>query len=326
MDKPVGLTSFGVISRLRKLTGIKKIGHSGTLDPFATGLLPILIGRYTRLAQYLESGTKTYRLTLVLGEARDSLDCTGKVSDSLNPKDHERLEREIIDGSLEARLCDLLKEEFTGKIEQIPPMYSAVKQEGKRLYHYARQGISLDRPARPVEIYQADLSSPYRDEVGAWAIDGLLTCSKGTYVRTWVDDLARRAGYLAYTKALRRLASGRLTLSEAEKEAKLVDLDKLFAIYHDHEGDQAYMRRYLADRYLYPIDQALGDFASYALDQLEAGRVVKGQKLYLRPAKLQGQAGQITKLFYKDQLLAMADTDPTGQEPVTYRQVFSPEG
>ncbi len=325
VDKPVGLTSFGVISRLRKLTGIKKIGHSGTLDPFATGLLPILIGRFTRLAQYLESGTKTYRLSLVLGEARDSLDRTGEVTECLSPEDRERLEGEIKDGSLEARFCDLLKQEFTGKIEQIPPMYSAVKQDGQRLYHYARKGITVDRQARPVEIYQAELSAPYKDEAGAWAMDGLLTCSKGTYVRTWVDDLARRAGYLAYTKQLRRLASGHLSLSETEQAGKLVDLDTLFTIYHDHGGDQAYMRQYLAQTCLYPIDRALGDFASYDLNQVEADRVLKGQKLYLKRTKLQGQTGQITKLLYNNHLLAMADTDPNGQEPVSYRQVLGLE-
>lgn len=199
VDKPAGLTSFGVIRRLRRALGEKKIGHAGTLDPMATGLLIALVGREaTRLQDRFMALPKTYTGTLRLGETTASFDAE-------TPVEERHDASHITDEDLErARAA------FVGQVEQLPPMYSAVKVGGQRLYRAARRGEEVERQPRPVTIYRFELT----DRRGA-DVDFLVECSKGTYVRTLAHDLGQVLGVGAHLVALRRTAIGPFRVEEA---------------------------------------------------------------------------------------------------------------
>src|SRR5690606_16559384 len=188
-DKPSGLTSNQALQRARRLFKAAKAGHTGSLDPLATGMLPICFGAATKLAGYLLDARKTYFVTAKLGVATDTGDADGEViatSDAPAPSEAD----------VRAAVAS-----FVGEIEQTPPMYSALKQDGKRLYELAREGIVVEREPRRVRIDEMTLES--------WAWPELsfrVTCSKGTYVRTLVTDLAEKLGTLGHVTALRRLA------------------------------------------------------------------------------------------------------------------------
>lgn len=189
LDKPGGFTSFDAVAVLRGLTHQKKIGHTGTLDPMATGVLPVLLGRAAKAASLLPDTDKEYRARFRLGERRDTGDVTGQVvAESAAPVSREALEQVL--------------PRFTGEISQVPPMYSAVSVGGKRLYELARKGLEVERPARKVHISRLVLES-YDPQ----SREGVLTvaCSKGTYIRTLIEDLSEAAGSLGTMTALRRV-------------------------------------------------------------------------------------------------------------------------
>ena len=200
VDKPSGWTSHDVVAKVRNLYGIKKVGHAGTLDPMATGLVVLGLGRATRLLRFVQAAPKEYLATAVFGVATDSLDADGAIL--------ERTEMEVSQSDLEQVMG-----RFVGKIAQIPPMVSARKIGGKRLYELAREGIEVEREAREVQIYQLDLldlsPSPYPE------VTFRTICSTGTYVRTLADDIARAAGGRAHLSALRRLRNGSLHVDDA---------------------------------------------------------------------------------------------------------------
>jgi tRNA pseudouridine55 synthase len=199
VDKPKGLTSFDVIRRLRKRFGIKKIGHAGTLDPMATGLLVVLIGREaTRLQDQFMALPKVYTGTLRLGETTPSQDAESEVSERRDP------------GGVTHEALDRARAALEGEILQTPPMYSAVKVGGERLYAKARRGEEIEREARPVSIYSFALT----DWRGA-DVDFKVECSKGTYVRTLAADLGEAVGVGAHLVALRREAIGPFGVGEA---------------------------------------------------------------------------------------------------------------
>ncbi len=198
IDKPAGLTSFQVVRRVRRLLGVKKIGHLGTLDPFATGLLPLCIGEATKLVPFLMPETKTYRAWVKLGEETDTQDATGQVvarSEAFPEPDQV----------YEAAAA------FVGEIEQVPPMYSAVHHQGKRLYELARQGKVVEgRQARRVTIYRLEV-----EEMAGREVTMTVACSSGTYIRTLAADLGAALGCGAHLGALRRLAVGPFRVEEA---------------------------------------------------------------------------------------------------------------
>jgi tRNA pseudouridine55 synthase len=198
VDKPRGLTSHDVVVRVRRLTGLKRVGHAGTLDPQATGVLLIGLGRGTKLTQFLHAYPKSYRATLTLGVRTDSHDATGAVVDVRPVR------------GLDAEEVASVLAGCQGVIEQIPPMYSALKRQGQRLYSLARQGIEVERQPRRVQILRLsllDLSAEHmRIEV---------ECSSGTYIRVLADDIGARLGCGAHLAALVRLAIGPYTLAEA---------------------------------------------------------------------------------------------------------------
>ncbi|MBI5484914.1 MAG: tRNA pseudouridine(55) synthase TruB [Deltaproteobacteria bacterium] len=205
IDKPAGITSHDVVSRVRRILGTKKVGHTGTLDPFATGVLPIAVNDGTKCIPFLDEGSKTYEALLRLGVTTDTLDMTGAV---LTESDTSCISRE--------QLLSVLSE-FTGSISQIPPMYSAIKQNGQPLYKLARQGVEVERKARDVEINSLELLS---FDLSFAAIR--VTCSRGTYVRSLADDIGRRLGCGAALQELRRSASGPFRIEDA---VTLVELE-----------------------------------------------------------------------------------------------------
>jgi tRNA pseudouridine55 synthase len=218
LDKPVGLTSNAVLQQVKRLFSASKAGHTGSLDPLATGMLPLCFGQATKVSAYLLDADKTYRVTAQFGSQTDTGDADGTI---VAESEVRSVERPALERALE---------KLTGAIEQVPPMYSALKKDGKRLYELARQGIEVDRPARPVTIRSLDI-----EHFDPQAPVLRVTCSKGTYVRTLVEDLAALLGTLGHVTALRRLsvepfvAARLVTVAEVEAAAEVGNaaLDKL---------------------------------------------------------------------------------------------------
>ncbi len=210
IDKPEGLTSFGTLIRVKKIIKQKKCGHCGTLDPMATGVLTVLLGGATRFAELMPDTDKEYRAAIKLGTVTDTLDITGRV-----------LEKNEVNVSREDFEAAAVK--FTGKIKQVPPMYSAVSVDGKRLYELARKGETVERRERDAEIYGLDVVD-CDEKAGEYTVD--VACSSGTYIRTLADDIGRELGCGAVLTALRRTAANgykaddAITLEELEKAAE----------------------------------------------------------------------------------------------------------
>jgi tRNA pseudouridine55 synthase len=241
VDKPSGISSNQVVTRVRRATGVKKVGHAGTLDPSATGVLVLAIGKVTRLIRYIQELPKEYLATAQFGVATDTLDADGAV-----------LSREPMD--LEQGEVERAAARFVGTVHQVPPMVSAVKHEGRRLYELAREGEIVEREARPVTIHELEILSvgpgPYPE------VELRVVCGKGTYVRTLADDLARVLGGAAHLTHLRRTRIGSLTASEA---MPLENLDR----WEDH---------------LLSPGQALGDMPVLEVDEVTAAGVGHGMR------------------------------------------------
>ena len=196
VNKPIGITSFDVVSKIRRLYQIKKVGHAGTLDPDASGVLPLCIGKATKVIEYLMDKDKAYRVELVLGMATDTQDASGNII----------LEEPVLASNDEIKAAI---KSFLGKQEQIPPMYSAVRINGKRLYELARKGIEVERNPRPVTFYKIDISSIERKSDKA-VVTFDVECSKGTYIRTLCHDIGELLGCGGLMNALERTRSGPL--------------------------------------------------------------------------------------------------------------------
>jgi len=199
VDKPKGITSFGVVAKVRGMSGIRKVGHAGTLDPDATGVLPVFLGGATRFIDFLPEHDKRYTATLALGITTDTQDATGTVLRT----------RPVGAGKSEVERA---LAGFVGRLRQIPPMYSAVKQGGKRLYQLARAGVEIERPAREVDIHEITLLA-WDEPAGRYTID--VHCSKGTYIRTLCHDLGEMLGCGGVMEELRRTCACGYLLEEA---------------------------------------------------------------------------------------------------------------
>lgn len=224
IDKPEGLTSHDVVARVRRTLGTKRVGHTGTLDPFATGVMVILVGKATRLAQFLDKDKKEYVANVQFGFETDTGDVTGT-------RKAEGGRQEEIAEKLKFVTWDDVLAKFRGEVMQIPPMYSAKKMEGKKLYELARQGIDVEREPIKVVIHELELlpqknSAPYKGGVSAASADGVVlsqevnsairirvVCSAGTYIRTLAEDIGREIGVGAHLTNLRRTAAGQFDLS-----------------------------------------------------------------------------------------------------------------
>ncbi|MBR0446864.1 MAG: tRNA pseudouridine(55) synthase TruB [Clostridia bacterium] len=249
IDKPEGMTSFLCVAVVRRLLGVKKVGHAGTLDPNATGVLPLLIGRATKTLDRLPVHDKSYTATLRFGAVSDTLDVWGTVTETDKPIPTL--------AEIEATLP-----QFRGDILQVPPMTSALKKDGVRLYDLARQGIEIERQARPITIYALDLLD-YNEK------EGLLTlhcaCSKGTYIRALCDDLGRVLGCGAVMTALRRTEAAGYPLSAC------ITLDEAKTLAEQGK---------LADRIL-PIETALAAYPAITVSAPQANRFRNGGALDL---------------------------------------------
>lgn len=198
IDKPAGITSHDVVSRVRRILGTKKVGHTGTLDPFATGVLPVAVNDGTKAIPFLDEGFKCYEALMRLGVVTDTLDMTGKV---LSEKDCSAVDRGLL---------EMAMTRFTGVISQVPPMFSAIKRDGQPLYKLARQGQDVERAARRIEIRSLELRSfapPF--------VELRVCCSRGTYIRSLADDIGADLGCGAALQELRRTASGPFEISAA---------------------------------------------------------------------------------------------------------------
>lgn len=246
LDKPVGLSSNDALIKAKRLLNAKKAGHTGTLDPFATGLLPLCFGEATKFSQDLLEADKTYETVVHLGIRTSTGDTEGE---TLEQRDVAATREQI-----EAVLA-----QFRGAIEQVPPMHSALKRDGKPLYEYARQGITLERAARQVTIHALELlayEAPF--------LTLRVTCSKGTYIRVLGEDIGAALGCGAHLKALRRTQVGSLTLDGC------VTLEQLAAI------EEARRVALLA-----PVDALLSTFPAVELPEVLAQRFLHGQRLAL---------------------------------------------
>lgn len=244
LDKPLGWSSNDALQKAKWLLRAEKAGHTGTLDPLATGLLPLCFGAATKFSQISLDADKTYRATLRLGQTTTTGDAEGEVV-----MDRQGSVAAVTPEALEAARVALL-----GEIDQVPPMYSALKHEGKALYEYARAGVEIEREARRVTIHRLDILS-WQAEV----LEIEVVCSKGTYVRTLAQDLGEKLGCGAHLTALRRVGSGPLHIDQA------VSLDALIE-----------MSEAQRDALLMPPDTLLADWQAVVLDESEAGRFLSG--------------------------------------------------
>ena len=208
VDKPRGMTSHDVVARVRQILHEKKVGHAGTLDPMATGLLVLAVGPSTRLLRFAQSETKRYTGAVKFGVATDSLDAD---AEGLAERPVPELTIELVDEAAAAML---------GRQEQVPPMVSAIKIDGQRLHELARRGIEVERPAREITVAAFSLRSS--DDPSVWRFD--VECSVGTYVRVLLSDLARRLGTVGHLVELRRTQSGSHTVSDALTLERLVEM------------------------------------------------------------------------------------------------------
>jgi len=245
LDKPKGMTSHDVVRQVRRVTRVRKVGHAGTLDPMATGVLLICVGKATRLAEYLMRGEKGYRATVRLGIETDTYDADGRVLSS-NPVGISREE-------VEAALI-----EFSGPIDQVPPMDSALKHKGRPLYAIARRGITVEREPRQVRISHVSMTDWSPPEFSFE-----VACSAGTYVRSLAHDLGQRVGCGAHLTRLVRYRSGRFELAEA------VPLRELTA-----DNWRGFLR---------PMDAAVSDLPVLMLDGEAARRLIQGQSIPWQP-------------------------------------------
>lgn len=218
IDKPAGITSHDVVSRVRRILHTKRVGHTGTLDPFATGVMVVLVGRATRLAQFLDKDEKEYEAAVRFGFETDTGDRTGE------RKGEEEEKRTVV---LEPEMIEAVLPLFRGPIEQTPPMYSAKKVGGKKLYDLARQGVTVERKAANVTVSKLEIISPLRpsgDDSGTWDLGLAVRCSAGTYIRTLAEDIGRKLGVGAHLRELRRTAAGKFTISQAITIEELADM------------------------------------------------------------------------------------------------------
>ncbi len=216
IDKPEGWTSHDVVARIRRLTGLRRVGHAGTLDPMATGVLPVALGQATKLLEYLSEADKSYRATVRLGLTTDTDDATGA---PVRERPWQHLTEEAVRRALA---------EFVGTVQQVPPVYSAIKRGGVPLHRLARRGRPVEAPPRTVTIYRIEVCSVALPDV---TIE--ITCSKGTYIRSLARDLGERLGSGGHLRALRRLRTGPFDLHTAhtlDEVARAADTGTLPAL------------------------------------------------------------------------------------------------
>ena len=264
LDKPTGISSNDALQRVKKIYFAAKAGHTGALDPLATGMLPLCFGEATKFSQFLLDSDKRYLVTAKLGERTDTSDSDGEIVETrpVNVSDAQLL---------------IALDTFRGDTEQVPSMFSALKHEGKPLYWYARQGIFIDRPARPISVFELKLLSFENDEVNLE-----IHVSKGTYIRTIVDDLGELLGCGAHVTMLRRIG---VSSYPAER---MITFEQLEAIVVKAQED-GIVDKDVLDPLLLPLDSAVSHFPEANMSEATADFVLHGQPVLVPNTPTSGQ-------------------------------------
>lgn len=252
LNKPKGMTSHDCVMKIRKLLNVKKIGHTGTLDPDVDGVLPICIGRATKVVEYMMEYPKTYEAVITLGIATTTEDATGQV-----------IAKKDITSPITPEQIQTVLTEMEGKIKQVPPMYSAVKVNGKRLYEYAFEGKTIARPQREVTIYKIELLTDKGIDNHQRSFPIRVTCSKGTYIRTLAVDIGKKLGYPAHMEKLTRTKSGPFTLEETCTFREI---------------EQAVLNEQI-QTHLHSIDKAVAHFEKKVVSDIVAAKIENGTVL-----------------------------------------------
>jgi tRNA pseudouridine 55 synthase len=281
LDKPAGISSNSALQKAKRLYQAAKAGHTGNLDPFATGLLPVCLGEATKFSQFLLDADKTYQGWVRLGQTTTTGDPEGEV-----------LSRSPVDVGL-AQVEQVLSR-FVGRISQVPPMYSALKRDGKPLYEYARQGVEVEREAREVTIYDLRLDRFAGEEVVI-----TVRCSKGTYIRTLAEDIGKALGCGAYLEALRRTAIGGFAIGDAKT------LEQLDGVSLEER-----------DAWLLPADSLLQGFPQVELDADSAFYLGRGQEVWLPRTAVDG----VVRL-YDDKRRFLGIGEVTGEGKIAPRRL-----
>ncbi|MDU0419513.1 tRNA pseudouridine(55) synthase TruB [Staphylococcus simulans] len=295
--KERGLTSHDVVFKLRKILHTKKVGHTGTLDPEVNGVLPICVGGATKVSDYIMEMGKAYQATVTVGVSTTTEDQTGEV-----------LETKVVSKDLTADKIDEAILSFVGEIEQIPPMYSSVKVNGRKLYEYARNNETVERPKRKVRIYEIERNSEIRYKDDTCSFDIFIRCRKGTYIRTLATDIGRALGYPAHMSQLTRVESGGFSIDES------LTLDQI---------DELYKQEALQEK-LFPIEYGLKGLPHIQIDDPNIKkRILNGQKFYKN--EFSEAIDEVTVMEDKETEKALALYIPHAEKPneIKPKKVFN---
>lgn len=283
--KERGMTSHDCVFKLRKILHTKKIGHGGTLDPDVDGVLPICIGKATKVIEYLTDSGKTYKGEITIGYSTTTEDKSGEIVE----------QRAVIEALTEDQVDEAMAA-FVGEITQIPPMYSAVKVNGRRLYEYARNNETVERPVRKAQIYRFERTSEiiWSKEAGtvSWRFE--VECGKGTYVRTLAVDTGSKLGYPAHMSDLTRTASAGMDESQAITLAEVA----------------SYMENGTIDEYLLPIETGVAKFKQVDIDETVWQKVKNGMRLDYQVFGLSEMPSEEIALFYQGKVVSIYQPNP----------------
>lgn len=298
--KEKGMTSHDCVFKVRKILKMKKVGHGGTLDPQVDGVLPICVGRGTKILDYLQEHAKTYVGEITLGFSTMTEDAEGEV-----------VAEKRVTQPLDVHAIDEQMTSFVGEIEQIPPMYSAVKVNGKRLYEYARAGLQVERPVRKAMIYSFKrLTEPVFDsEQGTLSWQFEVTCSKGTYVRTLAVDLGEKLGYPAHMSSLTRMASGGL------KAGQCVTLEQMASEMEKLDAGEV-------PSFLQPLESCFADFTRVDLTKEQYQRVKNGMDMPLSMIAKEVSVQDTVACFYQNQLAALYQVHPEKKNTLKVKKML----
>lgn len=289
--KPKGFTSHDCVMKVRKLLRIKKVGHTGTLDPEVEGVLPICIGEATKIIPFLLHLKKVYIADVNMGKSTTTEDAEGEVVD----------EQKVVLPPTDAEIEEVLRS-FLGEIIQVPPMYSAVKVNGKKLYEYARENKEVERPKRTITIHQIERLRLNKGENNPFRIK--VTCSKGTYIRTLCVDIGNKLGYPAHMSYLQRVESDSFSIEETVTFSQLEEAIKLQNV----------------QQLLYPLNRGLEQLDFLQVDEEMKQKVLQGQKFQTPTKTFQTDP---FKMMHDDELLAIYEHHPDNEYEIKPVRVFN---
>ncbi|KIY20763.1 tRNA pseudouridine(55) synthase TruB [Mesobacillus subterraneus] len=282
--KPAGMTSHDCVFKLRKLLKTKKVGHTGTLDPNVTGVLPICVGKATKIAEYITDAGKAYEGEVTLGFTTTTEDASG-----------EKVEEKTVDRLIARQEIEKILQSLVGEIQQTPPMYSAVKVNGKKLYEYARKGIEVERPTRKVTIYSMELleeRTAFEGEQVSFKFRVL--CSKGTYIRTLAVTIGEKLGYPAHMSSLVRIQAASFSLADCFTFEQLEEMEKESKL----------------ETALFPLETGISYLPKNRINDKVAEKVKNGALLQI-PKELEGEEGPIVVETEDGKALAIYRAHPT---------------